>query len=160
MNKEKVGALFFFLLSIAYGALAFQIPLTFLAQQEQFNARTMPFALSIAGSIISLLIIILPPPEGKRGLTLTETFTGLDWGRAGLLLALMVVYGLVMKWIGFVLASIIFLMAGFYILGERNIKLMLLASIPMVIGLWFLMSSILGMYIAPGEILYLLGIIK
>jgi putative tricarboxylic transport membrane protein len=49
---------------------------------------------------------------------------------------------------------------GFFILGERKIKLMLLSSIPLVIGLFFLMSYILGMYIAPGEIFYMIGVIE
>jgi putative tricarboxylic transport membrane protein len=49
---------------------------------------------------------------------------------------------------------------GFYILGERRIWLLFISSVPLVLFIWFLMSRILGMYIAPGEIFYLLGVIK
>jgi len=66
---------------------------------------------------------------------------------------------MVMKWLGFMISSILFLLGGFYVLGERRIKRMLLASIPLVILLWFVMSSLLGVYIAPGEIFYILGVI-
>jgi len=45
-------------------------------------------------------------------------------------------------------------------MGERNIKLILLSSIPLVIVLWLLLSKILGMYIAPGEIFYIIGLVK
>jgi putative tricarboxylic transport membrane protein len=64
-----------------------------------------------------------------------------------------------MKWIGFIISSILFLLVGFYILGERRIKRMLLASIPLVVMLWFIMSSLLGVYIAPGELFYILGVL-
>jgi putative tricarboxylic transport membrane protein len=64
-----------------------------------------------------------------------------------------------MKWLGFILASIIFLMTGFYILGERKFKKMALAAIPLVVLLWFIMSTLLGVYIAPGEIFYQLGVL-
>ncbi len=42
MAREKIGALIMLLFSVAYGLLATQITLTFLAQQETFTSRTMP----------------------------------------------------------------------------------------------------------------------
>lgn len=160
MNGEKVGALFFLALSIAYGLCAFQIPLIFLAQDETLNARTMPFALSITGALLSLAIIVLPGGGAKRKPTPGEIFKGLDWSLAGLFVVLMFLYGTIMPWIGFVLSSIIFLSLGFYLLGERRIKMILLGSIPLVLGLWLLMGKVLNMYIAPGEIFYILGVLK
>lgn len=160
MKREKVGALFFLALSLGYGALAFKIPLIFLSQDEALNARTMPYALSIAGIILSLLIIILPSFEGEEEVSVGEALSGLDWKRAIWLTVLMAVYSLAMPWIGFVLSSIVFLIVGFVILGEKNIKLILLASIPLVLVLWLLLDKVLGMYIAPGEIFYILGVIE
>jgi putative tricarboxylic transport membrane protein len=159
-NPEKVGALFFLALSIAYGLYAFKIPLIFLAQEETFNARTMPFVLSILGAVLSLLIIILPSVESEKPASVKKIFQGLDWPRAGLFIALMVAYSIAMTWLGFVIASILFLGIGFYLLGERRVKIMLIGSIPLVIGIWLLMSKILGMYIAPGEIFYIMGVIQ
>ena len=49
MAREKVGALLILLFSISYGLLARSIPLTFLAQQETFTPRTMPYALAVMG---------------------------------------------------------------------------------------------------------------
>ena len=160
MNSEKIGAFLCLLFSVAYGLGAFTIPLTFLSQDEVINARTMPFALGIAGVVISLLIILLPTIEAEGRRSLKEAFAGLDWKRAFWFLGITVIYGLIMKWLGFIISSILFLNAGFYILGERNLKVMILASVPLVIGLFFLMSYILGMYIAPGEIFYMIGVIK
>jgi putative tricarboxylic transport membrane protein len=81
----------------------------------------------------------------------------LDWRRTGWLTGLMIAYSLSMPWIGFVLASIGFMAGGTMILGERNPKIILLAAIPMVLVLWFILTKILGMYIAPGELFYILG---
>lgn len=147
------------LFSIAYGILATKIPLSFLAQQEFFTSRTMPYALSVLGIILSFLILVLPTadPDGRKSLkTVTK---GMDWRRAIFLVILMIIYGLTMKWLGFIIASILFLNGGFFILGERRIKGMILASVPLVVALWFIMAALLGVYIAPGEIFYMLGIL-
>jgi len=159
MAREKVGALVMLLFSIAYGLLATKIPLSFLAQQETFTSRTMPYALAIMGGVLSFLILVLPTvtPSGKK--TLAEETRGMEWSTAILLVAMMLVYGLIMKWLGFILASIIFLLAGFYILGERRIKRMLFTAVFLVVGLWGIMSMLLGVYIAPGELFYQLGIL-
>ena len=160
MNKEKVGALFLLLFSLGYGANAFQIPLIFLSQGETLNARTMPYALSITGVILSLLILILPSLETGEKASARAALSGLDWKTTGLLILLMTIYSVIMPWVGFVISSILFLAAGFWVLGERNKKLILAASIPLVIVLWAILDKVLGMYIAPGEIFYLIGLVQ
>jgi len=157
VNTEKMGALLILALSIAYGIYAFKIPLIFLSQGETLNARTMPYALSIAGIVLSLLIIILPSFDKAKTITVKQALRGLDWRRTGWLTGLLIGYSLSMPWIGFVVASIGFMAGGTMILGERSLKKILLASIPLVIVLWFILTKILGMYIAPGELFYILG---
>jgi putative tricarboxylic transport membrane protein len=160
MNREKAGALFILALSLGYCVSASQIPLIFLSRGETLNARTMPYALSAAGIVLSLLIIILPSFEKGQEITAREALSGLDWKRVAQLVALMIVYSMIMPWVGFVIASILLLACGFMILGERNVKVILLASIPLVVVLWALLSLVLGMYIAPGEIFYILGVVQ
>ncbi len=159
MAREKVGALVMLLFSLAYGYQATQIPLSFLSQQEFFTPRTMPYALAVTGFVLSFLILVLPTVDEQGKTSLAEETQGMDWKPAIQLVGLMLFYGLVMKWLGFVIASIIFLLIGFRILGERRIKRMLLAAIPLVLVLWVVMSMLLGVYIAPGEIFHMLGII-
>ena len=160
MKTEKAGALILLTFSIAYGLLAFKVPLTFLAQRETFNARTMPFALGIIGTLLSFLILVLPSDQTDEEDKVKDAFRGLDWSRVGLLIGIMIFYSITLRFLGFVISSIIFLVSGFYILGERRIWLLFIGSVPLVLFIWFLMSRILGMYIAPGEIFYLLGVIK
>lgn len=147
------------LFSLAYGLQATNIPLSFLAQQEFFTPRTMPYALAVVGMILSVLIMVLPTADPKGKKSLKEETKGMAWLPAILLVVAMVFYGLTMKFLGFIIASIIFLLIGFYILGERRIKRMLFAAIPLVLVLWVVMSMLLGVYIAPGEVFYMLGVL-
>ena len=160
MKTEKAGALILLMFSIAYGLLAFKIPLTLLAQRETFNARTMPFALGIIGTVLSFLILVLPSGQTDEEDNVKDAFRGLDWPSVGLLIGMMIFYSITLRFLGFVISSTIFLVGGFYILGERRIWLLLIGSVPLVLFIWFLMSRLLGMYIAPGEIFYLMGVIK
>lgn len=159
MKKEKAGALIVLAFSAAYGLAATKIPLTFLAMKESFNARTMPYALSIIGIVLSLAILFFPVKADKEEEGFTDVFKGLDWTRVGLLVGMMIFYGFTLRFLGFVISSIIFLLSGFYILGERRKWLLFVGSVPLVLFIWFLMSKILGMYIAPGEIFYMMGIL-
>jgi putative tricarboxylic transport membrane protein len=159
MAREKVGALIMLLFSMSYGMLATKITLTFLSQQETFTARTMPYALSVLGILLSLAMLVLPTADAAGQKSLGEETKGMDWATAILLVVLMLVFGLTMKWLGFIVASIIFLLVGFWILGERRKKLMFFAAIPLVIVLWCIMSLLLGVYIAPGEIFYQMGVL-
>jgi putative tricarboxylic transport membrane protein len=159
MAREKVGALILLLFSVSYGLLASKITLTFLSQQETFTARTMPYALSVMGVVLSLAILVLPTTDPAGKSSLGEETKGMDWLTAILLVVLMLVFGLTMKWLGFIIASIFFLLIGFWILGERRKKLMLFAAISLVSVFWAIMSLLLGVYIAPGEIFYQLGIL-
>ena len=159
MKAEKAGAVILLAFSVAYGIAATQIPLTFIAMKESFNARTMPYALSVIGILLSIAILILPASAGEGKERFTEVFKNLDWNRVGLLIAMMIFYGVTLRFLGFVISSTIFLLSGFYILGERRKWLLFVGSVPLVLFIWVLMSKILGMYIAPGEIFYLMGII-
>jgi putative tricarboxylic transport membrane protein len=118
------------------------------------------FALGIIGTLLSFLILVLPSGQTDEEDKVKDAFRGLDWSRVGLLIGIMIFYSITLRFLGFVISSIIFLMGGFYILGERRIWLLFIGSVPLVLFIWFLMSRILGMYIAPGEIFYLVGVIK
>ena len=159
MAREKVGALIMLLFSAAYGLLSTQIHLTFLSHQETFTARTMPYALAVMGVFLSLAILVSPTVDSAGEKSLAEETKGMDWSTAILLVVLMLVFGLTMKWLGFILASIIFLLAGFWVLGERRKKKMFFTAISLVLIMWGIMSLLLGVYIAPGEIFYQLGIL-
>ena len=63
MNNSKVSGLLFLVLFLAYGYLTRDIPLDFWAQEEPFNARTLPYAISVGGVLVSLLLIVVPSAD-------------------------------------------------------------------------------------------------
>ena len=60
LNRDRISALVLLAFSIAYGVLAYDIELYFVAPDDPFTPRTFPIALSWAGGIVALLILILP----------------------------------------------------------------------------------------------------
>lgn len=156
MSKNTVGALFFLVLSLFYGLMAFTIPLNIMAKNAVFTARTVPITLAVCGIIISLLLLILPSSDTDGRNTFIKAFRGFKWKQAGLLLALMIFYSFIIKLVGFIISTILFLIVGFRILGEQRVKILLLASIPFVLVFWFLINKILGVYLEPGTLFYFL----
>ena len=80
-------------------------------------------------------------------------FRSLSQGNIGVpLLLLVVLFGMALDWLGFVVSSTLFLMGGYWLLGERRIKTLLLASIPFVLVFWFVLVKLLDIYLAPGRL--------
>ena len=143
LSRDRVGALLFLAFSIAYGAYSFQIPLLSFQAQAAFTARTMPEALSVLGIALSLALLF------KRGDGGRAEVAGFQWGAAGLICALMVAYGLTVRPMGFLISTTAFLIGGILVLGERRWWLILVASVPVVVFFWVLMTQLLGVFIEP-----------
>ena len=70
-------------------------------------------------------------------------------------LILMSAYGFAIRPVGFVLATIVFLYTGFWLLGERNWIKNLMIAVPLVAIFWWMMVELLGVYLpALPEFLY------
>ena len=161
MTKDKVGALAILILSIVYGAMALNIPKAPGVEDSGVTPSSLPIALSATGIVASLLILILPAPrridrDGDES-SFTAAFKGLDWRCAAFLFLLMAAYGLTLKPLGFLISTILFLSGGFWAMGERRIKLMLLVSIGVTVGFWFILTQLLRIYLEPG-VLHFLGV--
>jgi putative tricarboxylic transport membrane protein len=160
MRKDKVGALVILAFSIVYGAMALNIPEAPGIEGSGVTPSSLPIALSAMGIVTSLLILILPAARRTGGnvdeATFTAAFKGLDRRCAVFLFLLMVGYGLTLKPFGFLISTILFLCGGFWVMGERRIKLMLLVSIGVTVGFWFVLTQLLRIYLEPG-VLYFLG---
>ena len=73
-------------------------------------------------------------------------------GQTAVLLLLMWVYTALLEPIGFLLATSVFLSAGFFIMGERRWRVLLLASVPVAVVFWLIVTKLLGIYLVPGEL--------
>jgi len=50
----------------------------------------------------------------------------------------------------------LFLVGGYWVLGERRWKTLLIASVPFGLFIWFSLSQLLDIYLAPGRLITML----
>lgn len=141
ININRLGGLIFLVFCLAYGYLSTKIPLLPFQQNAAFTAKTLPNVLTIMGVIFSLVLIIKP------GETEPLQLQGYHWKKGVLICISMVIYGMVIRSFGFIPSTIIFLMSGFYILGERRWVMMSATAILLVVFFWVLMTQFLGVHI-------------
>ncbi|WP_315981006.1 tripartite tricarboxylate transporter TctB family protein [Aliamphritea spongicola] len=113
ITKDHIGGLVFLCLSVAYGYYARDIPLLPGDEFEPFTARSVPNALAWIGGVLSLALIVTAKSDTANTLRLA----GLDFGLVSKLLILVVLFGLALDWLGFLLATVLFLIAGYWLLG-------------------------------------------
>lgn len=148
ITKDHIGGMVFLCLSVVYGYQATQIQMLPGDEYQSFNAQTLPVALSIMGGVLSFALLVLAPRNPNHKVVLA----GLHFPVVIALLFLVVIFGLALSWLGFLLATILFLVGGFWILGERRPKILFIASVPFAVFIWFSLSQLLDIYLAPGSL--------
>ena len=146
LTKDRIGGLFFLVISIAYGALAFDIRRMPFGAMEVFTPRTMPFGLAILGIVISTAIILKPAPGDRAAPT---PWAGFAWRRVGLLGLDMLAYAYLITRIGFMPSTTLFLIVGYLILGERRPWVLAVASLPVAVVFWLLLDQLLDIDLGP-----------
>ncbi len=129
VNAERLVALLILLFSLAYFVLAFGIKLPPSSDETPFSARTFPLVLGPLAMALSLALLLKPPGGEDVG-------RGLAWARALGLVGLMALYALAIDRLGFVVTSALFLAAGFYVLGERRMKVLLPIAATTALAFW------------------------
>jgi putative tricarboxylic transport membrane protein len=148
LTKDHIGGLLFLALSVVYGYYAYEIRMFPGDQFEPFNAQTIPRALAWVGSIVAILMLA----TGSRSATERLSFAGLDVKLVAKLMLLVWIFAQALSWLGFLLSTIGFLLVGYWLLGERRPRTLLLASVPFAVGFWFLLAKLLDIYLAPGQV--------
>lgn len=141
INNNRLGGLIFLVFCIAYGYLSTKITLLPFQQNVAFTAKTLPNMLTILGVVLSLVLIIKPGEDSAPDLR------GYRWKQGLLICLAMVIYGFVIRSFGFIPSTIVFLLSGFYILGERRWIMMTMTASILVVFFWLLMTQFLGVYI-------------
>ena len=142
-TKDRIGALLLLAFSLVYGYLSQSIRLLPFQQNVAFHARTMPEILTVLAVVLALLLLLMPPSQDKLSLS------GLKLGKGLLFLVLMSIYGLTLRPLGFIISTSLFLIIGYALLGERRPLPLLLASVPLVVVFWLLMTKGLDVFIEP-----------
>jgi len=141
ISSDRLGGLILLAFSLAYGFLALEITPSIATADLAFTARTMPLTLAVLAMFCSAWLVCYPGPNTER---VAATF---HWQRFFAVLVVMSGYGLVLRPLGFVGATFLFLFAGFVILGERRWLRLSVYAASISIVFWSILSLGLGVYI-------------
>ncbi|ABV66384.1 conserved hypothetical protein, putative tricarboxylic transport protein TctB [Aliarcobacter butzleri RM4018] len=153
MTKNTIGSLFFLAFSAFYFYSVFGIKKMPGAQFEIMTAQTFPFYIGIAGITISIVLLIISLIEKEKLVLSLQYIKSLDLKTTFYFIIVMLFYGFIMKPLGFVLATIIFLAVSFLILKERNMKKIFFISVGVSVGFYLLLNNALGVYIDAGDLI-------
>ena len=153
ISPTKFISLLFFIFSVFYLYTAHQIVVFTFDENAPFNARTFPIYLGWAGIFFSGLKIILPE---KVPTEVDHKY--LDYKSIIYLILVSIIYGAVILKVGYFLSTSLFLIASYYLLGERRWLWMFLLSFPFVAIFMFLLHGVLNIYLRDPLLKYL-GII-
>ena len=133
--------------SIGYGYLAWVHPLLPFEARMPFKPNTMPLGLAALGILFSTLLLLLPysdlPEKDAHG------WRDFAWKDTARLIGLAVCYALLLRPLGFIPSTTLFIVLSSRVLGEinwfRSLSTGLVAS-----GLiWYLVDVVLGIYLVP-----------
>ena len=147
MSRSRFGAMVILGFSIVYGIMALHFP-EIPAFNDSISPSSLPASLSVAGIIISMLIFLIP----AESVTTTPKFTPESILRVSLLLLLMISYGLSIEILGFLIATILFLGVGFWIMGERKPKVIFLTAAITAFAFWLFLTQLLRIYLDSGSL--------
>ena len=71
------------------------------------------------------------------------------FGQTVALLALMAVYALALRPAGFIASTVLFLILGAAVLGERNFKILIPVAFATALIVWWLVQEVLGIFLRP-----------
>ena len=111
---------------------------------------TFPKVLSILGIIAAVIILLgIEKGEPKEADIDYRRLGDYHLGQALALLALMVVYALCLRPVGFLISTAGFLILGSLILGERKWHIMVPVAGVATLVVWYLVQEVLGIYMRP-----------
>ena len=156
MAIDRWIAFVILLLCLAYGYAAFFTMddlLPPIMRQRPIWPSTFPKVLAVGGILLSLAIVLgVEKAPAKKDDATDINLSRLHEYKVGqglLLLGAMVAYALLLRPIGFLAATFLFLAGGSFILGERRFGLMIVVSGVAAIAVWYLVDAVLGIFLSP-----------
>jgi putative tricarboxylic transport membrane protein len=156
MAFDRWIALALLVISLVYGYTAFftmDDQLAPIMKRAAVWPSSFPKVLSIGAMLLALSIVLgLEKHTGKDPDAADINLSRLSdykFGQAFLLLGLMVAYALMLRPIGFLASTFLFLFVGSYLLGERRYVLMAIVSAIAAGSVWYLVDAVLGIFLRP-----------
>lgn len=152
MALDRWIAILFLVISLVYGYAAYHYPLLPFERNMVFLPNTMPMALSVLAVIVSLIIAVAPKaakdPDELGDVSLEE-FKRFKIGQTLGLVAAMVLYALLLRPIGFLAATALFIAGTSIILGERKYHVIIPIALVTSGVIWYLVQETLGIFLRP-----------
>ncbi len=154
MALDKWIAIFFLVICCVYGYAAYTYPLLPFERNMVFLPNTMPMVLSGLGVLFALLILLAPSPKADAEGDALGDINLKRWreykvGQAFGLIALMIVYALTLRPLGFITATTLFLVGAGWTLGERKLVTMIGVALIGALCIWYLVQEALGIFLRP-----------
>ncbi|MEM8537822.1 MAG: tripartite tricarboxylate transporter TctB family protein [Pseudomonadota bacterium] len=158
MALDRWIALVFVAFCCVYGYAAFftmdQLLPPFM-QRNPVWPSTFPKVLAVVGVLVGLIVVlgVEKADEAEKQPSATDInyrrLTDYKLGQALSLLGLMVVYALLLRPAGFLIATTAFLIIGSTILGERKFHIMIPVAAIATGFVWYLVQEVLGIFLRP-----------
>nr|WP_319383242.1 tripartite tricarboxylate transporter TctB family protein [uncultured Roseibium sp.] len=155
MALDRWLALVILLICLAYGYAAYftmDALLPPIMKRSPIWPSSFPKVLVIGGILLSLSVLLglEKSPEKKDAADINlSRLHEYKVGQAVLLLALMVAYALLLRPLGFLASTFLFLTVGSFILGERRYVMMGLVGAIAAGTVWYLVDVVLGIFLSP-----------
>jgi len=148
-HKDRLGAFILLVFSLIYLRSSMDIPLDPFDLEVGFTSRSLPIFLSVSAIFISILLVFFSVFDSEAK-PVSDELSHIGWRPMLALILLMAVYVTTFNYLGFVLASALFLQIAFMLLGERRLLLSVCVSLGLILLLWFILTQIFGLYLDSG----------
>jgi hypothetical protein len=125
------------------------------------DPRDAPFWLGVGLIVFSLAMIVRSyfaadaPPE-ETEITAAARDRKSEWLAIGVVTSSLIAYALLMDWFGYVIATIVVVGALLrFALGVRSLPLLLGMTLSMSFGVYFVMGTLMGVYLPHGTVISL-----
>ncbi len=151
MALDRWVAIIILAISLVYGYSAYNYPLLPFELNMSFLPNTLPMALSVLGVIVALVILFSPKTaeDADLGDLSPERIREFDIGRTLGLVAAMVLYALLLRPIGFLAATALFIAGSSVVLGERKFHVLIPIAVVSAVSIWYLVQETLGIFLRP-----------
>ena len=155
MALDRWIALIILLICLAYGYTAFftmdQL-LPPILQRSPVWPSSFPKVLCIGGAFFALIILLglEKTPERDRPADINLSRLGdYKFGQAIVLIVAMIGYAMLLRPMGFLLSTFLFLVIGSFALGERRYLMMAIVAVTASVSIWYLIDNVLGIFLRP-----------
>ena len=152
MALDRWVAILLLAISLVYGYAAYHYPLLPFERNMVFLPNTLPMALSVLAVIVALIIVISPRPAkdaDELGDVDLRRLREFKIAQTLGLVGAMVLYALLLRSIGFLTATALFIAGTSIILGERKFHVLVPIALVTSVAVWYLVQETLGIFLRP-----------